>query len=207
MDVVCFSSGETFLDQFQPGEFSLIFLDIYLGSVSGMDIARTIRQHDPHCLLVFVTTSSAHAAESYQVRAFHYLLKPYTKEQFLEVMALFDHHLHQARYIQVKEGRHSFRILLCDIIYADVDRHYIQIHTVNGMSRCRMTFQEFHHLLSGDSHFLTACRNVLVNMDYIAVMEKHDFLLKNGTLIPIQRALLSQARETFSNYLFDQKRH
>ena len=70
-----FDSGEAFLAAEEAQRFTAAFLDIYMDGLSGMDAAKELRKTDTDCLLVFTTTSTDHALEGFQVRAFHYLVQ------------------------------------------------------------------------------------------------------------------------------------
>ena len=76
-----FESGTRFLDAFRPQVYDVIFIDQYMEGMSGMDTAREIRKLDEEAALIFVTTSSDHAVDSYGVRASGYLIKPFTYEE------------------------------------------------------------------------------------------------------------------------------
>ena len=64
-----FESGESFLSGFTSGSYDLIFLDIYMTGITGMETAKKIRQTDHDCRLIFITTSPEFAVESYDVNA------------------------------------------------------------------------------------------------------------------------------------------
>ena len=85
-----YTSGEELLRQFSAGRYDLIFLDIYMGGMSGVETAKRIRTLDKNVMLVFVTTSNEFASESYAVKANFYLLKPVRAEsirQLAEIVA------------------------------------------------------------------------------------------------------------------------
>ena len=82
-----FDSGEAFLAAENEQRFSAAFLDIYMEGLSGMEAAKELRKTDADCLLVFTTTSTDHALEGFQVRALHYLVKPFSEA---ELSALLD---------------------------------------------------------------------------------------------------------------------
>ena len=71
-----FESGTRFLDAFRPQVYDVIFIDQYMEGMSGMDTAREIRKLDEEAAIIFVTTSSDHAVDSYGVRASGYLINP-----------------------------------------------------------------------------------------------------------------------------------
>ena len=82
-----FDSGEAFLTAEKERRFTAAFLDIYMEGMTGMEAARALRKTDTDCLLVFTTTSTDHALEGFQVRALHYLVKPFAEG---EIDALTD---------------------------------------------------------------------------------------------------------------------
>lgn len=202
-DVLVYPNGQEFLDDFTAGKFSVIFLDIYMEKMDGMSVAYQIRTVDKESLLIFVTNSDIHAIESFRVRAFYYLLKPYSMEIFEEMMNLCRNKLSKdSRYIEVKENRTVVRVFLRDILYADMDGHYIQLHTKEQIIRSRMQFTKFVDYFQSERCFIMCYRNILVNMEMIETVCDHDFLLKNGEKIPIQSDRLSKVRQHFADYLF-----
>ena len=78
--MVCFTSGEAFLDHFREGMYAVIFLDAVLDSenMNGMETAKKIREKDPDVMIIFSTNSPDFAIEGYTVGASGYLLKPYS---------------------------------------------------------------------------------------------------------------------------------
>lgn len=204
VEVEPFCNGETFLAVFGKKKFDVIFLDIFMDGIDGMDAARRIRDRDSNCLLIFTTSSQEFAVESFRVRAFHYLVKPFTFERFSEVMDLCETVLlRQARYIEVKEGRENVRILLRDILYADYSNHYVQIHTKRRMIRTYTPFVEFSPQLLSQPQFLYCYRNCIVNMDEVAAMDEKDFILHSGERVPIGRTLRPTVRQRYADYAFE----
>ena len=79
-DILEYTCGEAFLEAEHKLPFSVAFLDIYMMGMTGIEAARELRKTDTDCLLIFTTTSTDHALEGFQVRAMHYLVKPYTED-------------------------------------------------------------------------------------------------------------------------------
>ena len=78
-DILEYESSEKFLEAVRKAPFTAAFLDIYMNGMTGMEAAKELRKTDTDCLLVFTTTSTDHALEGFQVRALHYLVKPFTE--------------------------------------------------------------------------------------------------------------------------------
>ena len=85
--ILQFSRAGELLQEFTPGRYHVVFLDIYMPGLTGVEAARRLRKRDANCMLVFTTTSEEHALDSYSVYAAGYLLKPYSREQLAEWVA------------------------------------------------------------------------------------------------------------------------
>ena len=88
-EILEFDSSESFLAAEKERHFTVAFLDIYMKGLSGMDAAKELRKTDADCFLIFTTTSTDHALEGFQVRAFHYLVKPFSEGKSVAAMFAF----------------------------------------------------------------------------------------------------------------------
>lgn len=198
-----FTSGEEFFGSYQPGRFQLIFLDIYMDGMTGMDAARRIRSAADDCVLIFVTTSSDFAVESYDVKAAYYLLKPFEPEKLRTVLDSIQLEKAQdTRYIEVISDRIPVRVPLHSILYADTFRNAVCLHTDAGVIRSYLTFQKFEELISGCSCFLSCYRGCIVNMDRIREALDDGFLLDNGETVQIRKRGAAAIRKAYLQYLF-----
>ena len=82
-----FDSGESFLEHFKAGQYDLVFLDIYMTGMLGVDAAAEIRKIDKGVTLAFTTTSPDHSLASYRLKAIAYLEKPVSKADIEEVLS------------------------------------------------------------------------------------------------------------------------
>lgn len=210
LETEAFESGEAFLQKFEqdgppgPSGYSIIFLDIYLTGMSGMETARRIRGRDSECLLVFCTASDSHAVDSYRVRAFDYLVKPYGYEQLSEVMQLCDKTLlSRAHYIEIRQSRVLVRVPLVDILYVDYYKHYVQVHTKQNLYRSYMPFADIAQSLLPYHQFLCCYRNLMINLDEVASMEDKEFVMKNGERIPMARNRRTLLRQRYADYVLE----
>ena len=84
-NIDCYFDGESFLKDFPEKKYDVVFIDIYMNKISGIEMARKIFFFDKNCKIVFTTTSNNFAAESYEVKAYSYIIKPvsYSKISFI----------------------------------------------------------------------------------------------------------------------------
>lgn len=201
--IIAYKNGEEFLENTQLSSLDVVFLDIYLGDQNGMDVAYKIRKVSDTCQIVFITSSAAFAVQSYKVRAFYYIVKPYTYFDIRHVMDILDKNLQKSsRYINIKEGREWRIVLLSDILYADYGNHYVQIHTVDAIISTYMKFSEIEKKLLIYSEFLNCYRCIVINMDKIQKVEGLFFLLCNGEYIPINRKRIKEIKTQYRDYIF-----
>lgn len=203
IETECFCSGEHFLRNAQPHKYRLVFLDIYMKEMDGMQVAETLRRDDKETLLVFTTSTKDFAIQGYAVKASGYLVKPYDYELFSQTMDLIKPMLEKdLRFIEVKEKRNHVKILLHDIFYCDYDNHYILFHTKEEVIRSYMKFRELEELLEPYNEFLCCYRNIMVNLDRVQVLESESFIMENGERIPIRRPDRTKVRELYAEYVF-----
>ena len=198
-----YTSGEAFLENWPSKSYDLVFLDILMEGISGIEVARKIRETDSECLLIFISSSKEYALQGFEVRAFDYLLKPLSEERFQKTMDLCQNELAKhIRYIEVKESRTLVKIPLNEIIYTDYYNHYIQIHTAARLIRSYQQFDVFSPLLLGYPQFLCCYRNCIVNMDHVDSVDKHDFVMENGERVPITRGNRNSIYQQYADYQF-----
>ena len=198
-----YTSGEAFLENWPSKSYDLVFLDILMEGISGIEVARKIRETDSECLLIFISSSKEYALQGFEVRAFDYLLKTLSEERFQKTMDLCQNELAKhIRYIEVKESRTLVKIPLNEIIYTDYYNHYIQIHTAARLIRSYQQFDVFSPLLLCYPQFLCCYRNCIVNMDHVDSVDKHDFVMENGERVPITRGNRNSIYQQYADYQF-----
>ena len=86
LSVRTFPSGESFLADFRPNLYVAVFMDIYLGEMSGIDAAMELRKADNQVSLVFLTSSPDHMQDAFRCHAYDYLLKPTDRDRVFETL-------------------------------------------------------------------------------------------------------------------------
>ena len=186
ISVIEYESGEALIADAEEGflEADLLFLDIFMKNMNGMETARRLRKMKRKGPIVFLTASPDFAIESYEVQASGYLLKPYDAEKIKELAArlLKDD---SKRRIAVKSKRQYRYLYIDDIMYIDSDRHMVTLHMKDGTEI--NTQEKLGDLKKriGDHRFLHCHQSYLVNMDYIRDAQD-DFILADDTTVPIR---------------------
>ena len=194
-----FESGESFLAAEKEQRFTAAFLDIYMHGMSGMDAAKELRKTDADCLLVFTTTSTDHALEGFQVRALHYLVKPFSDEELSALLA--------EPVLTVKVSGSDVRLCYRDIISAEHFAHLINIRTTALKTLVtRQSFKVFTEPLKKDPRFFVCGRGMIVNLEHAADFRDGAFCMTDGSSVYVSQELLKPARQAFMEFLLQRER-
>jgi DNA-binding LytR/AlgR family response regulator len=197
----CFKSGEAFLHTFAAGKYDLIFIDIYMSGISGVNVAEHIREADKNVTLAFTTSSLEHTLESYRLGAIKYLEKPLKEHDVLEALELSVMKKKSRACVTLLIGGKYKDILLDEIIYFEHRNHAVIVHTISGELRTSQSVK----LDAVDAKvpsppFLRCHYSFIVNLNYVQSRDKEypDFIMTGGVRVPITRGLQKRCRETFN---------
>ena len=203
VDIDEFESGEELMDAFTEGKYQIIFLDVYMGALSGVQAARAIRETDPACSLIFTTTSPDHAIDSYEVHASDYLLKPFGAREVEEALAWCSESMEeQLRGIALKSGEADGTVLLKDIVYIGSAGKGAEVHTAGGeklTTEKNLTDMEKE---IDDVDFLRCHKGFLVNLNHIKRPENGVFIMDTGESVPISADNHERIRHAFFDWAF-----
>lgn len=204
-EITYFASGEEFLSACRPEEYDLIILDIFMGGLTGMEVAHKIRETDKTVKIAFATTSNEYASESYEVNACYYLHKPFGKEQVKAMLDRIDLAIiEQMRTVKLPDGTN---IILRDILYADYAAHCITLHTKKGDDRIvRANFSEIEEILCTYPYFFSPTKGIIINFYEAAAKSRDTFTMSDGKLVPISRRKAKEVQEAYSSFLFESLR-
>jgi DNA-binding LytR/AlgR family response regulator len=197
-----FSGGEELLDAFRPGKDQILFLDIYMPGLSGMEAARRIRKLDAACAIVFSTTSQDCGIESFEVQASDYLVKPIRQEDVDGALDwCLDHLPESPRYLTVQSEREPVRLPVQLLEYIEISGHLAKIHAGKQIVETHRGLGELQEAI-GSPDFLRCHRSFLVNMNHIQKAEGNFFQMASGDLVPISPTDAGQMREQFMDWTF-----
>ena len=200
--ISCFDSSETFLQSFTPGDDSLVFLDICMGGMNGIEAARRVRQRSARCLIVFLTSSREYAFDAFPVHPFDYLVKPYRQEEIDRVLNSALRFIAESEtQVEIRLPRQSILLAHSQIAAIASRGHRVDIFTVPGAClESSMTFGELDTMLRGDERFLPCNRGVLINMDEALKLDGESILMANGMHFPLRQRNRLELINHFTEY-------
>lgn len=181
-----FCSAEAFLFQYaEDKRFDLLLLDIEMGGMDGVALARRLRQENEAIQIVFVTGYSDYIADGYDVSALHYLMKPVDSCKLFSVLDRAAEKLrHSERALLLEISGEMVRVPFREILYLEVQQNYVTVHARTDYT-VKRPLSEFAAVL--DERFFRAGRSYLVNLDVVERVSKTQIFLAGGCCVPLPR--------------------
>lgn len=198
-----FGGASELVDTIENGMlYDIYLLDIYMPGISGMSIATELRSRDIKSPIIFLTSSTDHALEAFGVNATHYLLKPYTKDNFYVGMdkAMQSIASHQADSIVLKVDNEYRNILASKICYCESEDKYQRIYCERENILVRITATELYQQLAPFGCFYRCGRSHIINFNHISKVTANSAVFKNGIQLPLPRSAVSGLRSAFFDY-------
>ena len=199
VEIELFPSAEAFLFRYaEERAFDMLFLDIEMQAMSGMELAAKIRESNHYVQIVFITGYMEYIAEGYDVEALHYLLKPVTQERLSGVLDRAAQRVQDRERelcLQTPEG--IVCIPVSEIRYLEVRRNYVTVHSDEDYT-VRRTLGELEREL--DESFFRTGRSYIVNLRFVKKITRTQAVLKDGAQIPLSRGLYEDINRALIRY-------
>lgn len=198
MSVARFHEAETFLS-LGTGKYDVIFMDIELGGMDGMEASHKLRTENAASVLIFVTNMAQYAIKGYEVDAVDFVVKPVIYESFRMKMKRALKHVEreQERYVKLPVRTGVVQLRVNDIRYIEVMGHHLLYHTDEGVTDVCGSLREAQEDLAG-AGFSRSSNSYLVNLRYVTNVGTKDVTV-DGEVLPISRSYRKTFMEDFMN--------
>jgi len=184
--------------------YDLLFLDIDMGEINGLDLARRLRKSRPDAVLIFVTNFIEYAPEGYEVDAFRYLGKSELENRlpgyFSDALALCRE---RQLNIDIVHAGKTVSVPIQSIIYIESTDHNQYLY-LNGTEKSKlpasMKMSELESLLSSHG-FLRIHRSYLVNMTYLHQLKSTKAYLTTGISLPVGARSYRENQRIFLDWM------
>lgn len=204
--ILAFSSAQTLLTSSDPHQYDLYLLDVVMPEQNGIDLGKNLRNLGAQAPIIYLTTSREFAVDSYEIHAFHYLVKPVEPEKLFSVLdqALAGYRQQETHYIVAKTKEATLRIPLKDIMYAELYSRTIRYHLADGQMVSTITLREpfqaaMAMLLEHDS-FVLCGASYVVNLAYVSAMQKEGAMMKDGSLLILPKSGFANLKAAWLTY-------
>ena len=198
VQIAAFESAESFLfDYVAERDYDILLLDIEMGEMDGVTMAKKLRRDNDAVQIVFITGYSDYISEGYEVAALHYLMKPVKEEKLAEVLARAVEKLAKnEKCLYFETAGETVRIPVYQIRYADVMGNYVTIHAAEDV-KVKMTLGNLEKEL--DERFFRVGRSAVVNLTQIARVTKTEIRLSDGEAIPLPKGAYEAVNRAIIN--------
>ena len=204
-EIEAFASGEELVAA--QDAFSIYFLDIAMGGMSGMEAAKIIRakqEQSPRSIIIFITGYREYMEAAFDVNAYHYLVKPISEVKFHEVFCRAWKDAKSAggymkRKILVKSAGNSRSVWLKNIYYVESSNKKVVFHTAQGEFEAYAKMAGLEAELGGA--FYRCHRGYLVNMAHIAEYNNESIKMNGGESILMSKERYNGFVKAYMRYL------
>ena len=207
-DIIFCQSGEELL--LSDKHIDILFLDIQMAGKNGMETARELRKRGNHVVLIFVTAVDEYVFQAFDVGAFHYIVKPIEDAKFADVLQKAVDEVNfrstkeqvpEERYLMINNSGVHTKVILDEIVYAEVFNRKIVIHKLNETIEYYGKMSDLEEL-AGDN-FFRPHRAYLINFKYV---EKYD-----ATTVYLEKGNVLMAKQNYPEFVkkymkYNQKR-
>ena len=199
-----FDDGDALLIAHKKNPFDIILLDIVMPLLNGIDAAKEIREQDKSVKIVFLTSSTEFAVESYSVKASNYLLKPLIPDTFFACLDELIIELQSAtKYIVVKGLDATHRIVVSDIDHVEAQlKHVVFYLTDHRTIETPEPFYVCEKMLLLDDGFFKCHRSYIVNIHHIDNYSHSEIVMHSGCHIPISRSCHKNFEASYFHVVF-----
>lgn len=208
IDAKCYPDSESLLADYENGErYDIIFCDVVMKAMNGIDLCRAIRKLDENVYFCMITNYVEYAPSGYEAGVFRYLLKPVEKEDVIKVLEDMQTISSSSSKIIIKSFHESVIIQSKALLYIEVKDKYSYVHYWKDEPPRKedviITAESLHHLeeLLDSRNFCRIHRKYVINMEHVVSFTGLSVLLDCGITLPISYRKAGAFQDAFNAFL------
>ena len=203
-----FFDGSTIIESIKQGlSYDLIYLDIEMNKVNGINVAEQIRKMSLPILIIYISNYEKYLKELFDTEPFRFLSKPIDPDDFCRIfLAAYKRIQEREDYFAYTYNKAYIKVPLNQIYYFESDNRLIYLHTISdekksadekGDYRFYGKINDVEKQLSAYVRFIRIHQSYLVNFDYIQRMTFESVTMMNGKVLKISKERQKEVREKF----------
>lgn len=188
LDIDIFDSGEMFIDAYAKGnEYDLIYLDIEMGLMNGVEVGKLIRNkyHNYKMEIVYITGKTGYERQLFDTQPLNFLEKPLSSQQIIDVYNLaLRKNKKEKQWFQYKKGFEYHKVYVENILYFESLDREIKIVTIDSTDLYYGKIKDLDGLYQG---FIRIHRSYLINYKYVKRIKINEVEMINGDLLPVSK--------------------
>jgi len=194
------SSEEMMFENDGSYPYDMIVLDIQMGEINGIELAKTIRRTDKNVIIAFISGIADYVYEGYEVQAIRYILKPMKEKKVCELLDYVNSQItKENKYLIISVSGEKKKINHNNIIYFESMGHYIIIHLENEEYDYKHNISDLCRNLIG-TEFVRTHRSYVVNLKYVEKITRNECELSSNIKVPLSRSSYKLVNEKFIDY-------
>jgi DNA-binding LytR/AlgR family response regulator len=198
-----FHSGNSLIHQYELSKnpYDIIFLDIEMEGLNGIETAKKIRMYDENVIIIFSTSHSEYVYESFEVMPFRFIVKPVEFDKFKEVLlAAYSKIKKENRFLFFNVERNVIRLNSNDIYYMESQKRILKISTNNSTYKVYGKLATYENQLY-QNDFISVHKSYLVNLNHVIEFNVNSLKVANGDVIPISENRRKYSKEEHIKYI------
>lgn len=206
IEVDLYSKGKEFIKEFQKRPHDLIYLDIELSDINGVNLAHMIHERKATAMIIFTTGHMSYIHQSYVVNAFQYLTKPLKEPLFsyeLKRAIKQYQYMNKAFAFPTSQGRIAFR--LSEVIFLETAYKSYKIHTTRGVYYGSLKAVNNLRKALLEYNFVKIQRSFIINMDHIVKTDNILVYMSDDSILIVSKKRYTEFKKRFYKYLEEKK--
>ena len=190
------------LNEVEKGRtYDVALLDICMPGILGTDVAEEMLAKNPEMSIVFLTTSDEYAVTAFALNATHYLLKPFSQEQFNEALDRAVKKTEDQDRLSLSCVDGIYRVCVSEIVSIESQNHYLRLHLSSGeILKLRMKLSQMFEELREYSEFIKVGASYVVNLAFVKKISGNTLEMLNGVQISIPRRSSEEVQRTYMDF-------
>lgn len=199
-----FTDGDDLIATHKNKNMDLIILDVIMPLLNGIDTAKEIRHNDSAVPIIFLTSSREFAVDSYEVRAFYYLIKPVVREKLFLVMDDFLKIFNLEKHtFTAHTATGYYKIAIDDVDYLEAQNKQVLVHMADGKTiEIREQFSTCESVFLPDNGFFRCHRSYIVNLNHVEQFTKTELRTNQNATVPISRNNYMAFKNAYFHHMF-----
>lgn len=198
VEIEIFTSGEALFETMKnENTIDLLFLDIELGGIDGVEVGRRLREkiENEAMQIVYVSSKESYAMQLFHIRPFDFLTKPITMEKITKVMSEYKRlFIDRNMFFSYQVGKSTYRVSENEILYFQCEGKKIQVITMKDKREYYGKMADVEKQITANK-FCAVHKSYIVNINYVSEFRPDEVVMCNGTRIPISQSMRKKVRE------------
>lgn len=181
--------------------YDVVLLDICMPGISGTDAAQEILSKSPDTSIIFLTTSDEYAVTAFAMNATHYLLKPFTQEQFDAAIDRAVQKMTDQKFLSLSCVDGMYRVRISEIVSIESQSHYLWLSLFSGqILRLRGKLSQMFEEMQKYPEFIKVGSSYIVNLAFVRKISANTMEMLNGAKIPVPRRSGGEVQKAYMDF-------